>query len=198
MTSVNILVEGRTDEPVAKRLINHVGLEVRTVYGRKGKPHLLERLSSYNKAAQYAPWFVIVDLDADTQCPSEAVGIWLPNPSRGMRFRIAVQAIEAWLMADRENMAKFLGVAPSRIQHDIDSDNTPKQTLINIARRSHKRNILEDLVPRQMSGAKVGPLYVARLTEFVENLWRPDVAANESKSLRHCINALSTLNTWDE
>ncbi len=81
MTSVNILVEGRTDEPVAKRLINHVGLEVRTVYGRKGKPHLLERLSSYNKAAQYAPWFVIVDLDADTQCPSEAVGIWLPNPS---------------------------------------------------------------------------------------------------------------------
>src|SRR5437660_3612804 len=198
MTSVNILVEGRTDEPVAKRLINHVGLEVRTVYGRKGKPHLLERLSSYNKAAQYAPWFVIVYLDADTQCPSEAVGTLLPNPSSGMRFRIAVQAIEAWLMADREKMAKFLGVAPSRIQHDIDSDNTPKQTLINIARRSHKRNILEDLVPRQMSGAKVGPLYVPRLTEFVENHWRPDVAANESKSLRHCINALSTLNTWDE
>ena len=198
MTSVNILVEGRTDEPVAKRLINHVGLDVRTVYGRKGKPHLLERLSSYNKAAQYAPWFVIVDLDADTQCPSEAVGIWLPNPLRGMRFRIAVQAIEAWLMADRENMAKFLGVARSTIHHDIERDPTPKETLINIARKSRNRSILEDLVPRQMSGAKVGPLYVARLTEFVENLWRPDVAANESKSLRHCINALSTLNTWDE
>jgi hypothetical protein len=198
MVSVNILVEGRTDEPVAKRLINHAGLEVRTVYGRKGKPHLLERLSSYNKAAQYSPWFVIVDLDADTRCPSEAVEIWLPNPSGGMRFRIAVQAIEAWLMADRENMARFLGIAQSKIQHDLERDPAPKETLISLARKSHYRHIREDLVPRQMSGAKVGPLYVPRLTEFVENLWRPDVAANESKSLRHCINALSTLNTWDE
>jgi hypothetical protein len=198
MIPVNILVEGSTDEPIAKRIIKHVGLEVGTVYGKKGKAHLLERLSNYNKAAQIAPWLVIVDLDMDTQCPSEAVGIWLPKPARGMRFRIAVQAIEAWLMADRESMAEFLGVALSRIQHDIDSDRAPKQTLINIARRSRKRNILEDLVPRQMSGAKVGPLYVPRITEFVENIWRPDVAASESKSLQHCLHALLTLKVWDE
>ncbi len=37
MISVNILVEGSTDEPVAKRLLNHLGLEVGTVYGRRGK-----------------------------------------------------------------------------------------------------------------------------------------------------------------
>jgi hypothetical protein len=47
-----------------------------------------------------------------------------------------------------------------------------------------------------MSGAKVGPLYVSRLTEFVENMWRPEVAANEAESLYRCIRALSTLNTW--
>ena len=47
------------------------------------------------------------------------------------------------------------------------------------------------------SGAKVGPLYVRRLTEFVENLWRPDIAANESESLRRCILALSALTSWD-
>jgi len=197
MVSVNILVEGNTDEPVAKRLLNHIGLEAGTVYGRKGKHDLLKRLTNYNKAAHFAPWFVVVDLDMDAQCPPQAVVQWLPNSTRGMRFRIAVRAIKAWLMADRENMARFLGVSSSRIRQNIDLDPNPKETLINIARNSHKRNILEDLVPRQASGAKVGPLYVPRLTKFVEELWRPDVAANESESLRRRISALSTLTSWD-
>jgi len=55
MIAVNILVEGRTDEPVAKRLLHHLGLEVGTVYGRRGKSHLLQRLPNYNKAAHFAP-----------------------------------------------------------------------------------------------------------------------------------------------
>jgi hypothetical protein len=99
MTSVNILIEGSTDEPVAKRLLNHLGLEVGTVYGGRGKSYLLERLPNYNKAARFAPWFVVVDLDTDAQCPPQATGRWLPNPAKGMRLRVAVRAIEAWLMA---------------------------------------------------------------------------------------------------
>jgi len=170
---------------------------VGTVYGRQEKPYLLKRLPNYNKAAQFTPWFAIVDLDMDAPCPPQATEQWLPTPARGMRFRVAVRAIEAWLMADRENMAKFLVVTPSKIKHNIDLDPNPKETLINIARTSHSRSIREDLVPRQSSGAKVGPLYVPRLTEFVENLWRPDVAANESESLRRCMLALSTLIAWD-
>jgi hypothetical protein len=95
MVPVNILVEGITDEPVAKRLLNHVGLQVGTVYGRKGKAYLLERLPKYNKAARFSPWFVVVDLDGDTQCASQAVERWLPNPEKGMHLRVAVQAIES-------------------------------------------------------------------------------------------------------
>jgi hypothetical protein len=84
-----------------------------------------------------------------------------------------------------------------RIRHNIDLDPNPKETLINIARTSRNRSIREDLVPRQASGAKVGPLYVPRLIEFAEKLWRPDIAANESESLRRCILALSTLTSWE-
>lgn len=62
MMPVNVLVEGITDEPVAKRLLKHVGLEVGKVYGRKGKVHVLERSVLYNKAANFEPWFVLVDL----------------------------------------------------------------------------------------------------------------------------------------
>ena len=197
MIPVRILVEGRTDEAVAKILLNFIGLEVGVVYGGKGKPYLLERLPNYNKAAQFGPWFVLVDLDTDAQCPPEATEQWLPNPAKGMRFRVVVRAIEAWLMADRDSMASFLTVSPSKLQHQIDLDSNPKETLINIARASRNRNIREALVPRQGSGGKVGPLYVPMLNEFVEKLWRPDVAANESESLHRCILALSTLISWD-
>lgn len=196
MMPVNILVEGTTDEPVAKRLLKQLGLEVGTVYGRKGKPYLLQHLSGYNKAARFQPWFVVVDLDSDAKCPSQAVRQWLPVPSDGMRFRVAVCAMEAWLMADRESMASFLSVASSTLQHTIDLDPNPKETLINIARKSRNKSVREVIVPRQNSGAKVGPLYVARLREFTEKHWRPDVAAGHSRSLSRCINALSTLTSW--
>ena len=196
MMPVNILVEGSTDEPVAKKLLKHVGLEVGVVYSGGGKSRLLQRSPIYNKAAQFAPWFILLDLDADTPCASQAIAQWLPNPTNGMRFRVAVRSIEAWLMADRDSMASFLSVAPSKIQHAIELDRNPKQTLINIARTSRDKSMRDAIVPRQESGAKVGPLYVAQLTEFTEKYWRPQVAQKHCDSLHRCINALSTLTSF--
>jgi hypothetical protein len=190
---VNILVEGITDEPVAKKLLAYAGLEFGQTYGRKGKPYVLERAPIYNKAAKFAPWFVLVDLDSDIHCPSEALALWLPDPTDGMRFRVAVRAIEAWLMAERESIADFLGVSLSRIPNRIDQISNPKQTLVNIARMSHSRSIQEDIVPRQGSGVSVGPLYVRRLIEYTEKYWRPGEGEKNSESLCRCIKALSTL-----
>ncbi len=79
MMSVNVLVEGATDEPVAIKLLEHAGLDVGRVYGRSGKVHLLKSSVSYNKAAHFEPWFVLVDLDQDARCPSQAVSVWMPN-----------------------------------------------------------------------------------------------------------------------
>ena len=55
MTSVNILVEGAADEPVARKLLKHIGLEIGMIYGRRGKPYLLEQLVKYNQAAHIMP-----------------------------------------------------------------------------------------------------------------------------------------------
>ena len=197
MMPVNILVEGPTDEFAAKRLLKFASLEAGTVYGNKGKDHLLQHLPNYNRAAQFTLWFALVDLDTTYECPLKAIEVWLPDPAKGMRFRIVVRAIEAWLMADREQIANFLAVAPSKVQHQIELDRNPKETLINIARTSRNKNIREDLVPRQGSGARVGPLYTSRIREFIENHWQPDTAANACESLRRCIQALSTLASWD-
>lgn len=191
MLPVNILIEGRSDESVAKQLVQRAGLKVGAVYGNKGKAYLLERLPNYNRAAQFAPWFGIVDLDSEP-CAAKAIALWLPQPTEGMCFRIAIHAIEAWLMADREKMAAFLAVSPSRLPSYPELEHDPKEMLINIARHS-RSSIREDIVPRQGSGAKVGPLYVARLNEFTEKHWRPEIAEQCSESLHRCIKALSTL-----
>jgi hypothetical protein len=113
-----------------------------------------------------------------------------------MRLRVAVRAVESWLMADVESISDFLAVAPSRLPLDPDLDPYPKQTFVNVARKSRKRAIREDIVPRQGSGARVGPGYAGRLIEFATQHWRPDQAAQRSDSLRRCLDALLTLQSW--
>lgn len=193
MVQVSILVEGRTDEHVAKRLLEYVDMEIGTVYGRQGKPHLLKHLPNYNKAAQRLPWFTLVDLDTSHPCPSQALNFWLPTPASKMCCRVVVHAIETWLMADKDQMAQFLAVSPSRFQHITDTEPNPKLALINIARSSRSNSVREDIVPRQSSGATEGPLYTARLTEFTDKYWRPHIAMQYSDSLRRCVNALQRL-----
>lgn len=197
MVTVNIVVEGKTDEFITRRLLEHVGLVAGTVYGLNGKANILARLPAYNQAARFAPWFVLVDLDNDQLCTGQAIQLWLPHQQIGMRLRVAVQAIESWILADAETLAAFLAISSSKVPNNPDHDPQPKRTLINLARMSRRKTIREDMVPRQGSSLTVGPHYVDRLTEFTKNHWRPDEASQRSASLRRCIHALSSLLSWD-
>lgn len=194
-TVITGAVEGDLDEALLRRIATHAGCCLEIVHGREGKPSLLQRLIGYNNAARFSPWVVLVDLDRDCDCVPLCLHQWLPRPSRHMCFRVAVRAIEAWLLADRERMAHWLGIAEANFPNDPDSLDNPKQQLINLARRSRRR-IRNDLVPRDGSGRAVGPLYNARIVEFIENQhsgWRPDHALRHSDSLARCIKHLHRL-----
>jgi hypothetical protein len=196
LTPINVLVEGVTDEAIVRRLLDHVGLPCGTVYGKTGKDTLLNLLPRYNRAARFFPWLVVVDLDRDADCALPYVARLLPGPAEGMCLRVAVRSVEAWLLADVERFAAFLSIPPSRIPLDPDALPDPKAALIDLARRSRRRAIREDVVPREGSGARVGPGYVGRIIEFVtapERSWRPEVAAQRSDSLRRSIEALRKL-----
>ncbi len=190
--NVNIVVEGITDEAVAKRLLELTGLTIGNIYGLRGKQHILKQLQGYNTAATYRPWLVIVDLDSDADCVVQAVQNWLPktNHEKGMCFRIAVREIEAWLLADAEHLAQFLHVSSSILPASPDKELHPKQTLVNIARTSSKSYIREDIVPRQGAGSVVGPGYTSKLIEFTQQYWHPDQAMQHSESLQRCMKAL--------
>ena len=163
---ITAAVEGNVDEEVVRRLIEHVGGTPGPVYGRNGKDHLRQRIANYNQAARLSPWVVLVDLDHDAECAPPLRSAWLPALSPYMCLRVAVRQVEAWLLADRERLSKFLSVSTSRIPHNPESVEQPKIALVEIARYSRRRDIREDMVPRPGSGRSVGPAYTARLIEF--------------------------------
>ncbi|MFB7471223.1 hypothetical protein [Kitasatospora sp. NPDC056184] len=186
MISITAVVEGMSDEGAVLSILRECDFAPSMFQGKRGRAEVLKKLAAYNQAARLSPWFVLVDLDSDS-CVVSSTKQWLPNPSEFMIFRVAVTELEAWLLADRQAIASFLGVAESTIPRNPDFLTDPKQDLINLARRSRKRDIREGLVPRPNSGTSIGPTYVSDIREFGRTMWRPRIAAEESPSLARCI-----------
>jgi hypothetical protein len=186
-------VEGDVDQRVLERLVAEAGGGLYAVFGREGKAALRDSIRGYNNDARFNPWVVVVDLDDDFDCAPRLVADWLPRPARLMRLRVAVREIEAWLLADRERIASFLGVPVSRIPESPDAVEDPKRLLVSLAQRSRRKGIREDLVPRPRSGRRVGHLYNSRIYEFVASHWRPDRASEHSESLRRCRLSIARL-----
>ncbi|MFD7681138.1 hypothetical protein [Streptomyces sp. NPDC060187] len=193
MNTVVIAVEGISDEGAVRSILRECGLSVGMVQGKGGKSALLKKLPSYNQAAKFMPWFVLVDMDSADGCVVASVREWLPLPEDMMVFRVAVAEIESWLLADREAIADFLGISVSKIPRNPDSLQDPKQEIINLARKSRRRDIREGLVPRPNSGASVGPTYASDIRDFGLRLWRPRIAADESPSLARCLQRVEEL-----
>lgn len=193
LVSISAAVEGPVDEAVVRKLIAHVGAHPGPVYGKNGKPALRKKFNGYNNAARHAPWLVLVDLDNDADCAPSLRQDWLPHPAPSMCFRIAVREVEAWLMADPETLAKYLGVARSKVPDEPEALTNPKDEMVKLARQSRRRAIREDMVPRLDSGRRVGPAYTCRVVEYARTHWRPEIAAARSDSLRRAIACLERL-----
>lgn len=99
--------------------------------------------------------------------------------------RIAVRAIETWLLADPERVAKWLGIARVKVPRDVEDLPDPKAVLIGLARKSRSKTVREDIVPRDR--ARIGPGYVDQVRVFCRGVWRPEVAAGNAPSLRRCL-----------
>lgn len=191
--AISAAVEGLIDEAVARKLISHAGGIPATVYGKSGKTLLRQRIDGYNHAARRLPWMVLVDLDHDANCAPPLREQWLPKPARKLCFRIAVREVEAWLIADTESFASFIGLAAGKIPVEPETLDNPKRTVVNLARSARSRAVRMDMVPREGSGREVGPAYSSRMVECVDTRWRPDVAAKRSASLRGAVDCLRRL-----
>lgn len=190
---ISAAVEGNLDEAVVRKLILDAGARPGSVYGKNGKPALLNKIGGYNNAARHGPWFVLADLNSDADCAPPVRQEWLASPAPRLCFRVAVRQVEAWLMADAETLAAHLSVARSRIPAAPEALDNSKIAMVNLARRSRRSDIRTDMVPREGSGRSVGPAYSSRLIEYVERDWRPRTAANRSESLKRAMACLRRL-----
>lgn len=176
-------MEGTIDAAVARRLLLEAGLEPGHEYVLNGKNALDLKLDGYNRAARFACWLVMRDLDQDAECAAALRRALVETPATHMRLHVLVHAVEAWLMADAEAISRSLSVSLTAVPPHPEGLLRPKRALVDLARRSRKRAIREALVPAPETTASVGPGYAMFLTEFVTHNWRPAVAAQRSESL---------------
>lgn len=191
---ITLAVEGIADRALAERLTRHVGLPgLAAVHILGGKHRLDQRLPSYNYAARHAPWLVLRDLDHDADCAPELGRNLVPEPAPGLLLRIPVRSMEAWLLADREAVASFLGLSAAKVPRDPESLDRPKRTLVDLARSCRKRARRLDMVPPPGHSTEVGPAYTACLIELIRDFWNPEAAATHSESLARTLAALRSI-----
>ena len=188
-----IAVEDPLSEAITRKLFAEVrpDLTITTLLGNRGNGYLRRKARELNRAAVKLPVFLLTDLDSPELCPPGIIADWLGGePAANLLFRVAVIEVESWVLADREQVATFIGVPEHRIPADTDSIPDPKQFLVNLARRSRSAEVRTDLVPAIGSTAAVGPLYNPRLVSFVATRWSATRARYASESLARTVTRL--------
>lgn len=193
-----VVVEGALEIPAARKMLKALSLpsEEVQVIDKHGKERFWADAFKYNQAAATLGSILgITDLD-QFPCPSGLIQKHLKQ-GRHPKFilRIAERELESWLLADTDSMAKFLNISIDLFPPDPDAESDPKQTLVNLARRSRKTSLREDIVPEHGSRHPVGKGYQSRMVEFIEERWRPLKAQDKSESLRRAIKAIGEATT---
>jgi len=198
---LNLAVEDELSEHVIRRVVNDASrsFQIGAVYRKGGSAYLKQRLLAFNHACRITPYLILTDLDR-IPCAPELIEDWFRctldrYPSlkhSNLLFCIAVREVEAWLLADRDSCARFLGIATHLIPSQPDQISDPKEELVKLAARSRYRQVRQDIVPQPDSIFRTGPGYNERLASFVSSSWRPKVAAVYSPSMRRTLTLLQT------
>lgn len=161
-------------------------------YDKHGFGDIKKNISGYGAAAKHSPFLILTDLDT-YPCPPALIEDWgIVKQQHNLIFRIAVRTVESWLLADRSGFASYAGISPALIPLNTDNIPDPKQRLILLIKKSHKRDIKEDILPRY-KGDKIGPDYNGRLAHFVQNFWDISRARLNSRSLDKAIRRIEEI-----
>jgi hypothetical protein len=195
---IKVAVEGDTDVPFVTQLCNASGFdEILAIIDANGKDEIDARIDGFAKAGHYSPHLIVRDLDQDAECAATWVAAHV-GKSGGPFFslRIAVRAVEAWFLADRDNAAASLRLRIELIPNFPEAEADPKLTLVNLARRSGSARVRSAIVPAVGMSRKTGPGYAGWLQSAAAN-WSFTRARSNSPSLERAHRALVALNqTW--
>lgn len=181
-------------EAIVKRILNDLGFDMGIAISicAGGKSKLYAKLPALIRSAN-GGLSVIVCTDLDlTPCPVQMKDEWFPHgvPMK-MVFSIAIREADAWILAD-PGIARYLGSTVSAPE-SAESIQDPKSALIQIAKRSRKREIREEMIVARGAVARVGPGYNRVLADFVSSEWDVELASSRCKGLNRLIQRISSL-----
>jgi hypothetical protein len=128
-------------------------------------------------------------------CAPDLIQEWLGGSAHpNFLVRVAVREVEAWLLADPDNLSDFLGLTPKDMPANAEALTHPKEEIVRLAALSPKAEIKENLVPRPGSTATTGRLFNRCLIRYVQDLWDVDAAAINADSLNRALVALRSFN----
>jgi hypothetical protein len=84
---------------------------------------------------------ILRDFDNEAGCVGDFVAKLLSHRPTNLLLRIAVRAVEAWMMADRKGLAEALRVTESTIPHEPEKLLQPKVTMLRLGRASRSRAV---------------------------------------------------------
>jgi hypothetical protein len=186
---VSLVVEDVLQETTLQKLLNTYRQDMRilSISGKCGNLYIRDNIRAFNKASQYLPYIVLTDLDKKV-CAPQLKREWINfELHKNMLFRIAEKEIDAWILSDREAFAKWMSIPVNKIPVNTQEIENPKQFIINLARRSRKKD-MKDIVPQ--GTAIQGPGYNILLRKFIMEQWDAERAANCNASLRRTIERL--------
>jgi hypothetical protein len=192
--AILVAVEDELSAAVMRRLVasGDRGFVIDRIINTRGNGKLRAGMPKFKSASHALPHVVLTDLD-NSSCPPDLLQAWgaLHLPPQ-LLVRVAVREVEAWLLADRSGIADFLAIVTVKVPANPEMENDPKRTLVNLARRSRKPRLTQEMVPEAGSSNQIGPLYNTRLTEFVSSQWDVMQARANAPSLDRALTRLST------
>jgi hypothetical protein len=194
---VVLVVEDVLSEAVMRKVIATVGphLEIDRPIVTRGASGMRGSVPKYLTASRALPHILVADLDS-ALCPSALRAEWrLGQAPDRLLFNVAVREIEAWLLADHEGIAGLLGIARNRVPVRPELEGDPKRSLVNLARRCRNRRLRDELIPAQGSANQIGPVYNARMSQFVTDAWNLERACAASPSLARAVDRIRAFAT---
>lgn len=186
-----VWAEGFLDRVAAEVIVASLGMRVEgAINDAGGVNRFWASVGKYNEAAkQCGIVFALADHDS-TRCVGPTLRKKLPKRHANLVLRLSVAELEAWLLADAQQLGAYLSVSPQVIPEKPDKLPNPKQTLVNLARRSSKSAICAGMVPSHGHTGDRGAEYNLIMEEFIRTRWRPVIAARRSPSLARALKAL--------
>ncbi|HIJ94933.1 MAG TPA: hypothetical protein HPP94_04200 [Desulfuromonadales bacterium] len=93
-------------------------------------------------------------------------------------------------LADRSQFAGWLGIEETEVPVNPETSRDPKADLLNLAKKSRKRELKEGLLPNKGAPSPIGLEYNDLLCNFVKSEWRLDEAVKIAPSLARAIQRL--------